>query len=396
MQTGRFFDGSDIVTGDNFFITKVTVEPTHAGILDNLTFAIKDVIDIKGQKTSCGNPTWLKHQNISEQHADCVKLLLENGSQCIGKTVLGEFCTGSTGINHFYGMPPNPKAPERVPGGSSSGSASAVAAGIVDFALGTDTAGSIRLPASFCGIYGLRSSYGTISMSGVKSFSPSFDTIGIFSRTLDTLNNVFEVLAGKPKEKQAEKINNFYVLEDYLLLIPQEQREIFVRFIEDSCTALQLKPHYIKLVDIHSLANDKVLGISAIFRKLFCADIWKNVENWINDVNLKFKKDTYVDFSYMASIDRTQLDSEIIYREIYSVALRKLLSPGNILCIPSTPDVAPFRNQEYAIVNQFDYEKLRPLIALLSGFEQDYFLINAAKNITCLLNELKKNKGLKY
>ncbi|MES2217241.1 MAG: amidase family protein, partial [Pseudomonadota bacterium] len=169
---------------DNFFIKKIDVQPTKTGILDNLTFAVKDVIDIQNIKTSCGNPTWLNQQSPATVNATCVQQLLANGAICIGKTVLGEFCSGSTGVNHFYGMPPNPKAPTRVPGGSSSGSASVVAADLVDFSLGTDAAGSTRLPASFCGIYGLRPSDDAISMQGIKSFAPSFDTVGIFARDI--------------------------------------------------------------------------------------------------------------------------------------------------------------------------------------------------------------------
>ena len=133
-----FFDEYENISQYPGLINKSHVMPTRKGILDNLTFAVKDVIDIKGQKTSCGNPTWLSHQLICEVHAICVEQLLASGAICLGKTVLGEFASGSNGVNHFYGMPKNPKAPDRVPGGSSSGSASIVAEGVVDFSLGTD------------------------------------------------------------------------------------------------------------------------------------------------------------------------------------------------------------------------------------------------------------------
>lgn len=421
MRTTSFFDSTSTDTTQNpVLINNVIVKPTRNGILDNLTFAAKDVIDIKGQKTSCGNPTWLSQQLTCEVHAICMEQLLGSGATCIGKTVLGEFCSGSTGVNHFYGMPLNPKAPDRVPGGSSSGSASIVAAGTVDFALGTDVAGSVRLPASFCGIYGMRPSFGIISMAGVKSFAPSFDTVGIFSRTLDVLERVFEALAGKSEDEQAEKVSNFYVLEDYLMLVNEQQRKIFLKFIEESCDVLKVKPVFIKLTDIHPDANDKEKGISAIFKTILCAEIWTSIGSWAKEVKLEFSKTTFVDFSHMANIDRTTLPEAFKQKEIYSSKLKALLGAGSLLCIPSSPDVAPMRNKGFKQVNEFDYEKLRPLVALsgigklpqinipiestneaplgvslLSGYNQDCFLIHTVKKVMSYLNEINEKKRFK-
>lgn len=390
-------------------ISKFTVNPTRKGILDNLTFAVKDVIDIKGQKTSCGNPTWLNQQLTSEVHAICTEQLLASGAACIGKTVLGEFCSGSTGINHFYGMPKNTNARDRVPGGSSSGSASIVAEGKVDFSLGTDAAGSVRVPASFCGIYGMRPSQGIISMSGVKSFAPSFDTIGIFSKTIDILDIVFAALVGRQLDKP-NRVSNYYVLEDYLMLVTSEQRKILYQFIDKTSDLLHLKPIFIKLTDIHSDANNRDIGVSAILKKILCAEIWTMIASWAKEVNLEFSKNTFVDFNYMESIDRTSLSEAFIQKEKYAFELNKLLKQGGLLCIPTTPDVAPFRNNIFKRVNEFDYEKLRPLVALsslgklpqinipiqnkgfpplgislLSGYSQDSFLIQTVKKITAHL-----------
>ena len=407
MPTKPFFsNASEDMQHNPPLISEVTLTPTRKGILDNLTFAVKDVIDIKGQKTSCGNPTWLKQQFASEVHAICVEQLLASGATCIGKTVLGEFCSGSTGVNHFYGMPQNPKAPDRVPGGSSSGSASIVAAGKVDFALGTDMAGSVRLPASFCGIYGMRPSYGSISMSGVKGFAPSFDTIGIFSKTIDVLDLVLDTLVGRQIGKTIDKISNFYVLEDYLMLANPEQRKLFLQFIDKSCDTFQLKPIYIKLTDLHPDANDNNIGISATFKKILCAEIWTTIGSWAKEVSLEFSKTTFVNFKPMENIDRTTLLESYIQKKIYEAKLNTLLSPSSLLCIPSTPDVAPLRNQKFQQVNEFDYEKLRPLIALsglgklpqinipiesintpplgislLGGYNQDFFLIDSVKKL---------------
>jgi len=131
------------------FVELFTLAPTGAGILDGLTFAVKDLIDIAGRRTGCGNPRWLETHPPAPVHAVCVEQLLAAGASCAGKTVTDELAFSLLGENHFYGTPLNPLAPQRVPGGSSSGLASAVACGLVDFALGTDTGGRyyVRSPS---------------------------------------------------------------------------------------------------------------------------------------------------------------------------------------------------------------------------------------------------------
>src|SRR5215213_2507005 len=176
------------------FIEKFTLSPAKDGSLRGLTFAVKDLIDVAGHPTGCGNPTWLATHPPASFSAICVEQLLAAGAKCGGKTITDEFAFSLLGENHHYGTPLNPAAPERVPGGSSSGSASAVACGLVDFALGTDTGGSVRVPASNCGIWGWRPSHGLISVAGVMPFAPTLDTVGVFTRTPELLERVAAVL----------------------------------------------------------------------------------------------------------------------------------------------------------------------------------------------------------
>ena len=153
-----------------------------AGPLAGLTCAIKDLFDIAGYVTGGGNPDWHASHEAARRTAPVVQKLLDAGATIVGKTHTDELSRGIFGENAHYGTPINPKAPGRVPGGSSSGSAAAVAGQLVDFALGTDTGGSVRVPASFCGIYGLRPSHGRLPFEGVLPQAPSFDTIGWFAR----------------------------------------------------------------------------------------------------------------------------------------------------------------------------------------------------------------------
>ena len=151
------------------------------GPLAGLTAAVKDMYDIVGQRTGSGNPEWLASQGPATTTAGVVKKVIDAGATIIGKTVCDEFFFSVTGANAHYGTPANPRAIGRLPGGSSSGSASAVASGACDFALGSDTGGSVRIPASFCGVYGLRPTLGRIDLSGAQAMAPSFDVPGWFS-----------------------------------------------------------------------------------------------------------------------------------------------------------------------------------------------------------------------
>ena len=164
------------------------------GPLAGLTFAAKDLFDIAGHVTGAGNPDWLRLHTPAPRTAPVVQTLLDAGADMVGKTHTDELSRGIFGENAHYGTPTNPRAPGRVPGGSSSGSAAAVAGGLVDFALGTDTGGSVRIPASFCGIFGIRPTHGRLSLDGVVGQAPSFDTVGWLARDADLLARVGAVL----------------------------------------------------------------------------------------------------------------------------------------------------------------------------------------------------------
>ena len=159
----------------------VHIKGASDGPLAGLKFAAKDIYDVAGFVTGGGNPDWARTHAPAENHAPVIQTLLDAGATLVGKTITDELTRGILGSNAHYGTPVNPRAPDRFPGGSSSGSACAVAGGLVDFALGSDTGGSVRIPASFCGIFGLRPTHGRIPLEGVMQQAPSFDTVGWFA-----------------------------------------------------------------------------------------------------------------------------------------------------------------------------------------------------------------------
>lgn len=164
------------------------------GPLAGLTCAVKDMYDIAGSRTGGGSPAWIAAQTPATKHAALVQRLLDAGAGIIGKTICDEFFYSVSGANAHYGTPPNLRAPGRLPGGSSSGSAAATAAGVCDFALGSDTGGSVRVPASFCGIYGIRPTHGRLDLAGVMPMAPSFDVPGWFAASPGVFRRVGAVL----------------------------------------------------------------------------------------------------------------------------------------------------------------------------------------------------------
>lgn len=164
----------------------VVVQPLCIGPAGGRAFLAKDSLDVAGWPTRCGSPA-LADAAPAAAHAEAVQRLLDAGWQLRGKTNLHELAFGTTGINHWTGTPRNPRWPDRVPGGSSSGSAVAVAEGRVDLALGTDTGGSIRTPAACCGVFGLKPSYGRVSRVGAAPTLSTLDCVGPIAADMATL-----------------------------------------------------------------------------------------------------------------------------------------------------------------------------------------------------------------
>ena len=166
------------------------IAATHPGPLSGMGVAVKDLYAVAGQRVGAGNPTYLAEAPIQEHSAPAVQRLLEAGADVIGIAQTDEFAYSLAGANAHYGTPPNPRAPGRVPGGSSSGPASAVASTQATIGLGTDTAGSIRIPSAYQGLWGLRTTHGRISREGVHPLSGSFDTVGWMTRDAQAMDAV--------------------------------------------------------------------------------------------------------------------------------------------------------------------------------------------------------------
>ncbi|HEU4771537.1 MAG TPA: amidase [Candidatus Udaeobacter sp.] len=328
------------VAQSNAFVTTFDLSPTGSGPLDGLRFAVKDTIDVAGFKTGCGNPTWRDSHPVAVVHAVCVEQLLRAGASCAGKTICDELAFSLLGENHFYGTPLNAHAPDRVPGGSSSGSASAVACGLVDFALGTDTGGSARVPASNCGIWGFRPSHDFISVAGVNPLAPSFDTVGVLARSANLLTKVGFVLLTAPVSPS--KPAKIYLIRDaFALADPDVQealskplrrlREIFGDIVRESL--------------MQELLPDDAGHSFASWADTFCVIQWAEIKNslgaWMANAKPELGPEIAASFELVNRLDRRRIAEAVQRREQYFRSLHEFLGPDDLLCIPTTPALAP-------------------------------------------------------
>lgn len=194
--------------------------PTGRGALDGVRVAVKDVFDVAGTVTAAGNPT-LAAGPVACQDAAAVARIRRAGGRVVAKAATDELAMGMFGVNSHFGTPLNPACPERVPGGSSSGPASLVACGAADLGLGSDTGGSVRVPAAFCGLWGLRPSFGRIDVTGLRPMAPRFDTVGLLGRDLALVATAFGVLAPDAERRTGRAasdrpVRELIVLEDLL------------------------------------------------------------------------------------------------------------------------------------------------------------------------------------
>jgi amidase len=261
-----------------------------------------------------------------------VETLLEAGASIIGKTITDEVSLGILGENAHDGTPLNPKAPDRVPGGSSSGSASAVAGGACDFALGTDSGGSVRVPASFSGLYGIRPTHGRITFTGITVQSPSADTCGWFARDADTFARVGEVLCGGTLPT---------ALPTHLVFATDAFG------FADIAVQEALAPMADRLAKVIGRRSDALLapqGLSVWQRSqrvLQSSESWKTFEPWLDTHNPRFAFSVARNLVMASMLTDAERSTAALMRMEARARLRDLLPPGTILCLPTTPFPAP-------------------------------------------------------
>lgn len=303
------------------------------GPLSGLSFAVKDLFDVAGAPTGGGNHDWAKFNPVPQRHAWAVQTLLDAGADLIGKTITDEVSLGILGENPFDGTPLNTAAPDRVPGGSSSGSAAAVAAGLCDTALGTDTGGSVRVPASFCGLYGIRPSHGRIDVTGMMPQAPSSDTTGWFARDAKTFARVSSVMLGEAPGALPAKL---VIASDAFGFADPEVAEALQPMVE------RLK----KIVpDVREdlMAPQGLSVWSRAQRTLQPLEAWETFRPWIEKANPRMAFSVVAGLLNGAQMPAADRSWATLMRQEARARLRHLLPAGTILCLPTTPFPGPLR-----------------------------------------------------
>ena len=309
------------------------------GPLAGLRFAAKDIFDVAGHITGGGNPDWKATHEAATHTAWAVQVLVDAGATMVGKTHTDELTRGLFGENAHYGTPVNPRAPGRVPGGSSSGSAAAVAGALVDFALGSDTGGSVRVPASFCGLYGLRPTHGRISLDGVLMQSSTYDTVGFFARDADLFARVGQILLQNPIP--SARPSHLVVVEDAFEAA-------------DPDVAAALSPwvdRVASLTDSHSTQRLSPAGLQEwVLQQAMLAgrEALEMAQSWIDRVNPRFSFEVAMRYTSAMAFSAADLEAAQSAREEVRTRVNAVLEEGTVLCLPTASSPAPPLGQTLA------------------------------------------------
>ena len=324
------------------FSEALSLTPCHGGVLDSLTFTVKDNIDIGGYRTSFGSPSWRELYPAAIHNALCVDQILNAGARCVGKVVADEFTYSLDGESQFFGTPLNPKIPDRIPGGSSSGSASSVACGLADFSLCTDAGGSIRVPASFCGIWGMRPSLHRISEAGVLPFMPSVSTVGAVATNLDIMNRAMRVLL-RSSSRPTAKLRRIVLLDDAFKLADERVREAAEIEIERLSKRTGIMHERASFADFVGWDTDLTDCNGAALRKLQTAEFQSTVGDWIEHHKPELGFVCSLAYENVKSFDRSTAVRSIDLCERLFESIGRFLQPGVVVCFPTTPTVAPLK-----------------------------------------------------
>ncbi len=314
---------------------EIEIAGADRGPLKGLSCAAKDIYDLAGHVTGCGNPDWARSHGPAEATAPAIEALLAAGAALRGKTVTDELAYSLNGQNFHYGTPANVNAPGRIPGGSSSGSASAVAGGLVDFALGSDTGGSVRVPASYCGIYGLRPSHGRLALDGIMPLAPSFDTVGWFARDAAVLRRVGEVLFGAVAG-DVPAPGRLLLAEDAFEAAEPSAQAALAPLVE------RLEARLGKARRVRP--GDQGGGLEAWmlrFRVLQAREIWATQGAWIETAKPAFGPEIAERFAWVQTTSDAEAEAAKPEREAFAARLAELLGGDGLLCLPSAPGIAP-------------------------------------------------------
>jgi amidase len=352
-------------TGGAFFVPHDLATPlagSGQGPLAALTAAVKDMYDIAGARTGAGNPTWLATHAPAKAHAAAVAKILGAGATIIGKTICDELFFSVTGINAHYGAPPNLRAPGRIPGGSSSGSAAATAAGACDFALGSDTGGSVRVPAALCGIYGLRPTHDRVDLSGAVMMAPSFDTCGWFAPSPGVLRRVGGVLLDGARVDAPV---------DAMIVVTQAFAEVEPGIATATKAFLARAAHVLPCPQEKTVAPDGFDPWREAFRIIQAHEAWESYGDFVRTERPQLGPGIKERVAFASTVTVGEADAARRVMAVARAHLHALVPPGTVMAMPTTPSIAPKVDLDEQELDAFRTRVLRlTCMAGLAGLPQ--------------------------
>lgn len=344
-------------------VPPVPVYSAPTGILAGLRLAVKDIFNVAGYRTGCGHPDRYAESSPAEKTAEAVERLLVSGARFVGKTQTDELAYSILGLNTHFPQPVNPAAPDRLTGGSSSGSAAAVAAQLANIGIGSDVAGSIRVPASFCGLIGLRPTHGRIPFNGAMRLAPSFDTFGWFADDIETYEAVGRLLLG-PDTHRSALARPFTIMRvDALVSGKPEARayEDAIGIVEKATALTELESPFQSTIDELALCQ----------RRLLAYEAWRLHGGWLTAKPRKLGPGTMERFELGARIDEKTLHAESVRRIAFRSEFAEMLGRDGFLVLPTTPGAAPLKGTPPGELQAYRDQALKlACFASLSGFPQ--------------------------
>jgi len=332
------------------------------GPLAGLSAVVKDMYDIVGTRTGGGSPEWLAAQKPAARNASAVEKILAAGATITGKAICDEFFYSVTGVNAHYGTPTNIRALGRVPGGSSSGSAAACGANACDFALGSDTGGSVRIPASFNGLYGLRPTHGRVDLTGAMAMAPSFDVAGWFANGPGVFGQVGKVLL--QGDAVIAPVTRLLVAHDAFAQADAEVATVCRKFLTRAANVL---PPPVEMTAAPSGLDEW----REAFRIVQAKEVWETFGAFIERAKPELGSGVKQRMRFAASVTSEQAGPA---RQVVAAArahIRTVVPPGTIMALPTAPAIAPLLDSADDALELFRIRTMRlTCLAGLAGLPQ--------------------------
>ncbi len=337
--------------------------PAGLGALTGYSFVFKDLFDVKGFKTGAGNPAWLKSHPEAGATSPVIETLLSSGAECVGRVQTDELAYSMNGQNVHYGTPVNPLAPESIPGGSSSGSAVAVARKDADFSIGTDTGGSIRVPSSYCGLFGIRPTWGRLALEHCFELAKSFDTAGIMARSLPVLENVFQQLA--PDAVSSDAGSEIKLDKAFLTYLGTERKQRLDQAFNQAGLSYTM-------TNVFERSKWELSRLSELFRTIQGYEIIQKHGSWLTEFGHTLDAAIAARVDWARTITEQQYEQALVEQQVFKHFIQsEWLADQSVVILPTTPGAPPRLDIEPEPLAQYRSELMGlTAIAGLCGLPQ--------------------------